>query len=95
MKRYLFLLAWIDGSDSACGENTKVHCQEDLTEQFDNGNENVFAVDIHASNADIASAYGYKMAFFNNYTAYDSLSVLVRVNKRLKLKQHVKVIIAQ
>ena len=94
MKRYLFLLAWMHGSDSASDDPTNVYSQDDLRKQFDLGNEYIFAVDIHASSADIAAAYGYKLAFFNNYMAYDSLSVLIRINKRLKLEPHIRVVIA-
>lgn len=80
MKRFLFLLAWISGSDGeedAFGpdEHTKVNSQEDLTTEFFGGNETIFAVEIFAPNTTTADALGYKEAFFDNYTCYDTLSI--------------------
>lgn len=74
MNRYLFLLAWVEGSDSASGEETKVHSQDDLYPQLMAGNEHIFAVEVRCSREDIAAAYGYREAFFDNYTAHDSVS---------------------
>jgi hypothetical protein len=76
MKHYLFLLAWVDGSASAAGVKTKVKNTTDLRVQFDDDNENIFALVINAANDDIASAFGYKEAFFENYYAHDSISVV-------------------
>jgi len=78
-KRFLFLLAWASGSDGEAdnlepGEHTRVEKQSDLREQFDKGNENILALEIWASNEEIAAAFGYKEAFMNNYTAHDSVS---------------------
>jgi len=78
-RRFLFLLAWVAGSDSEAdnlepGEHTRVKKQSDLREQFDKGNEHILALEIWASNENIAAALGYKEAFMDNYTAHDSVS---------------------
>jgi hypothetical protein len=78
-RRFLFLLAWASGSDGeadnlAPGEYTRVEKQEDLLIQFEKKNKNIFALEIWASNENIAAALGYKEAFMDNYTAHDSVS---------------------
>lgn len=77
-KRYLFLLAWASGSEGEedANEKTKVHKQEDLLKQFKQGNDAIFAVEIWAPGYDVAAAVGYREAFQENYTGYDTLSVL-------------------
>lgn len=82
MKRYLFLLAWVSGSESEEDNydpelegSSKVKSQEDLKTEFLNLNEHIFAREIHAPDSVVASALGYKEAFFDNYTAHDSLSI--------------------
>ena len=92
MKRYLFLLAWVEGSDSASGDYTNVHSQEDLHSEFMKGNEFIFAVDIHAPNDEIACAFGYAEAFYDNYTAADSTSTCLEVNETDTFPSHVKTI---
>lgn len=77
---FLFLLAWVDGSDSAGGESTKVHEQSDLYLQFKQKNEHVFALIIKAPNATVAKAFGYSTAFFNDYTAHDSVSICMNIS---------------
>jgi hypothetical protein len=74
-KRFLFLLCWVEGSDSASGDLTSVHSQDDLLPQFKDDNEHIFALYIEAPNEEIASAFGYKRAFFDNYTAHDTVSI--------------------
>lgn len=78
MKKFLFLLAWVEGSDSA-DEDTGVHQQSDLLPQYQAGNEHVFALVINVPNSgnetDIAATYGYAAAFHDNYTGYDTVSV--------------------
>lgn len=78
--RYLFLLAWCEGSDSASGEETKVHSQEDLIKQYWTNNPHVFAVEVIANNEHIASAFGYQKAFFEGYTANDSVSTIIHMD---------------
>src|ERR1700677_1519072 len=74
MKTYLFLLAWCDGSDSACGEATGVDSQDDLLPEYRKGNEHIFALYIAAPNEGLAADAGYSRAFHENYTGYDSVS---------------------
>jgi hypothetical protein len=77
MKRYLFLLAWLEGSDSAGGDLTGINKTDDLYPQFVAGNDYILAVDIIAPNDEIAMAFGFWTAFRNNYTALDSCSDLI------------------
>jgi hypothetical protein len=78
-KRYLFLLAWMEGSDSSNGDPTGVFSQDDLLKEFRNGNEYIFAVEVHSHSEDEAATIGYRDAFFENYTAYDSLSTVEEI----------------
>jgi hypothetical protein len=89
-KRYLFLLAWVDGSDSSSGDETKVYESEDLYPQYAWGNDYVFAVEIWAPSDKIAWALGYQEAFFNNFTAQDSVSDLVEIGLEEDLPFEVK-----
>lgn len=75
--QYLFLLSWRQGSDSTAGENTNVHCQDDLLAQFLAKNDNIFALLIENASEDVANAIGCQKAFFDNYTAYDSVSTII------------------
>lgn len=75
MKTYLFLLAWIQGSDSADGEETNVNKQSDLLPEFLAGNDSIFAREIVAPNKDVANVFGSAAAFHDNYTGANSLSV--------------------
>ena len=89
MKSYLFLLAWVEGSDSASGEKTKVHSHKDLYPQYNKGNEHIFALVITAPNEKIAYLAGYAEAFHENYTGCDSTStVLVIDGKKVKEKEN-------
>lgn len=78
-KRYLFLVAWVEGSDTASGELTQVNDQSDLVPQFLTGNQHVMAVEVFAPNEEIAYAFGCKEAFDNNYTGHDSVSMVVEI----------------
>lgn len=94
-KRQLFLIGWIDGSDTAddfgCSQ-THLHTQDDLYPQFMNGNDNVMAVEIINCDDEVAYALGLKEAFFKNYTAYDSFTNVVEIPVGLKLPCKVKVL---
>jgi len=79
-KRYLFLLAWVSGSEGACGEETHIYESDDLYPQYTLGSDNIFAVEIWAPSDKIAWALGYQEAFFNNFTANDSVSDLVEID---------------
>lgn len=79
MKKFLFLLAWIHGSPSD-EEGTKVRVHADLKTQYILGNKNILAAEIHADSEEIAGAFGYRLAFFNNYTAEDSFSDIMEID---------------
>lgn len=80
MKRYLFLLAWIDGSDGAGGDPTGVSEQDDLLPEYQNGSHYVFALRVEAINEEVASMYGYAKAFHENYTGHDTLSTCLVID---------------
>lgn len=93
MKSYLFLIAWVHGSDSSGFEKTHVHKQEDLYKQFKKGNEAIFAVRINIVSGylrlekaleAIVQQYGYAAAFDVNYTAHDSTSDLIKVTRHVQ-----------
>lgn len=92
MNKYIFLLAWVSGSDSACGESTNVATMEDLEKEFFKDNEHIFALEIHADSEAIAYALGCKTAFFNNYTANDSTSTLLEFPATGKLPRNLPVV---
>lgn len=86
--RYLFLCAWAEGSDSAGGEATKVNNQNDLYPQFMVGNSHIMGVEVIVNDAyglsadkqeEIANAYGCAEAFSENYTGYDSTSLIMAI----------------
>lgn len=82
MDKYLFLVAWIHGSDSSFGlPETHVHKQEDLLKQWQANNDQVLAILVsNAPNEKIAEGLGYREAFFQNYTAHDSLSQVIELS---------------
>jgi hypothetical protein len=80
MKKYLFLLAWFDGSDGAGGDPTGVHKQGDLLPEYKRVNEHVFALRVEAPNEEIASAFGYARAFHENYTGHDTTSTCILID---------------
>lgn len=100
MRRYLFLLAWVEGSDSSADEPTGIHDQDDLLPEYKKGNEHVFAVEIRLPQIsmnefidyEIAKRYGYAEAFFNNYTAHDSVSTLEEIDDTFVHPDKIKVI---
>lgn len=77
MKRYLFLIAWMDGSDGACGAHTGIHSQNDLHPQYEADNEDVTGWEIEADNPEVAYDKGYRKAFFENFTAQDTFTVVI------------------
>jgi hypothetical protein len=79
-KNYMFLFAWIAGSDSACEDDTKINNSEDLHSEFEKGNQYVESIIITAPNEHIACVYGYAEMFHNNYTAIDSTSTVYEVD---------------
>jgi len=81
MKKFLFLLCWIDGSDSACGEATGVHNSEDLFPLFELGNDYIFNVIITAENAHVANFIGKGAAFDDGYTSPDTVSVVIEITE--------------
>jgi hypothetical protein len=83
-------MAWVEGSDTALSEPTRVYSQEDLLPQFHAGNDYVYAVAIDAPNEETATAFGYKEAFFDNYTARDAVSMIMEVDHSFVLPSHVK-----
>jgi hypothetical protein len=93
MTNYLFLIAWIHGSETA-PEDTHVHDQDDLLPEYLKGNEEVFALLITAPNEEVAACIGYKEAFFQNYTAYDSLSFLEETGPKIQARADTKRIFA-
>lgn len=94
MKSYLFLIAWVDGSESSGFEKTKVHKQEDLYKQFKKVNEHIFAVliDVYYPPDKIASEQvetlalnaGEAASFHSNYTAYDSTSDMIEITRHVQ-----------
>lgn len=94
MNRYLFLLSWVEGSDSAGGESTGIHEPHDLLPQHLNGNKHVFAVEIQADSEEIATVYGRAAAWHDNYTAYDSVTDVVLLVANHEHKNPITVITA-
>jgi hypothetical protein len=96
MKTYLFLLSWIENSDSASGEKTLVHSQDDLVKQFWDENEHIFAVVLKVPSGveekETASKWGYAEAFFNNYTAYDSVSLCNEIPNNTEFPFEIKTV---
>ena len=73
-KPYLFLIGWIDSCESSGWIKSEIHYPSDLYKQLKKDSEHVFAVIIEAPNEDVALSYGYRTAFFNNFTAHDTFS---------------------
>jgi hypothetical protein len=71
MDKYLFLISWVAFSESAGGEDTGVNSSDDLLEQYRVGNQNVSAYPCDSPEDGIVKA------FFGNYTARDSVSLLL------------------
>jgi len=79
MKTYLFLLAWVDGSEGAGGDDTNVDDQDDLLPEYNKGSEYILSLYIVAPNEKIAAAFGYSHAFYENYTGYNTVSTCICV----------------
>ena len=82
MRKFLFLIAWVDGSDSDHhnndyhGSGTGIHKQDDLLPGWLNHNENVSSWELEAHEPNDATNEGYREAFFANFTACDSVTAL-------------------
>lgn len=90
-KRYLFLLAWVDGSDSADMENhveSGVEDCHDLMPQFLAGNRHIFAIMIHATSLEIAEAFGAAAAFNQNFTSNDTVSTVEELSDDIVFHTH-------
>lgn len=95
MKKYLFLLAWIHGSPSDNDQGvhvSKVRRQADLKTQYLLGNNSILSAEIHADSEEIAAAFGYRLAFFNNYTAEYTFSDTIEIDDSFSHPSRVKVI---
>ncbi len=82
MNKYLFMIAWIEDSDSAFdngNEYKKIRSPEDLFPQFEADNTAVFSVLVTAPNEMVAIAFGTHKALHSNYTGYDSVSDCVKL----------------
>lgn len=80
MKKYLFLLAWVQDSEGASGDDTNVNTADDLLPEYKLGSEYVFAYRIIAPNSQVAGHYGYAKAFHENYTGYDTVSTYMEID---------------
>jgi hypothetical protein len=94
MNTYLYLLAWVSGSDGACGEDNNIHSQDDLLPQYLACNVDVFAIKINIPFADrgktIACKYGDSAAFHNGYTSNDTTSICISVDADFRFPGYVK-----
>ena len=88
MKTYLFLLAWVDGSEGAqnVGVDTNIHSSDDLLPEYNKCKkqvqfgEYIFARYIVAPNEKVAEAFGYSQAFHENFTGYNTVSTCFSVD---------------
>jgi hypothetical protein len=85
-KRFLFLATWIEGSDTArnIGAITGVSNQDDLLEEYEDGNAELLVIDIFAPNADVARAIGWHYAISDDgggYTLEDTVSSVREIIK--------------
>lgn len=88
MKRYLFLAAWVEGSDSAFDNNNGyngVNSQHDLIPCFlAKRDDNLIAVIIEgAPNDEVASTYGRAECWHHNMTAHDSVSLSIELDSEI------------
>lgn len=75
-----FLIAWISGSDSNCGEENGIRNQNDLIENADKGIVDIFKFDIPKNIEEYAWNIGSSYAFSANFTAHDSVSVVQKMD---------------
>lgn len=91
-KRYLFLLAWVAGSDgekeNIAHGSTNVRVREDLKKEYRSHNEHIFALEISAPNYTFATAIGFQMAFLTGYTVYNTLSYCEEIKESAVYKTH-------
>lgn len=78
MKRYRFYIAWVNGSDGACGEETKISRLEDLKPQYEAGNEYVNNWEYDAPEG-FEWEVGAARAFMANFTAIDTVSYVEEI----------------
>jgi hypothetical protein len=78
--RYLFLCAWVQGSPSAEDNqvDTGIFSSDDLLPAFQAGEEEILSVIVEgAPNEEEAATHGYAKAFHENYTGYDTVSIVI------------------
>lgn len=80
MKKYRFYIAWMDGSDGAGGGATGIHTQDDLIPEYSKGNDNVNTWDFECENEEMAYLLGFNKAFFENWTAQDTFSIVQEID---------------
>ena len=73
MRKFLFLIAWVDGSDSD-DVGTEINEKKDLLPGWLNRNQHINGWEIEADEPYEAENEGYRKAFFANFTAHDSVS---------------------
>ena len=78
MKRYLFLAAWVEGSESSIVSNG-VHTQADLLPRFQAGETEMISLVIEAPNETVAEAFAYRECWNANMTAHDSVSIIIEL----------------
>jgi hypothetical protein len=73
MKRYLFLAAWVEGSESSSSLNG-VHSQADLLPRFKAGEKDMISLVIEgAPNEKVAEAFAYRECWHDNMTAHQPI----------------------
>lgn len=75
MKKYKYYIAWVSESDGACGDDTGINKQADLIPEYEKGNPNVTCFNIKATNLRNAIDRGNSMAFMDNFTGHDTVTI--------------------
>jgi hypothetical protein len=75
VRKYRFYIAWLQDSDGGCGDETNIFQSEDLIPEYNNGNGHVSCTEIEANTLEQAYDKGYRWAFFENFTAKDTVTV--------------------
>jgi hypothetical protein len=81
MSKYVYLIGWMDDSDGACGEKTGIKKQEDLEPLWKKGSEHVASYPLNATDLEVAQWEGMGRAFRDDFTATDTLSIIVEVEE--------------
>lgn len=84
-RRYLFLFAYINLYEEACGGQTNVNEQKDLRIQFDKSNPYIVAYEIFAPNERVAEAFGLAKVFVSGFSIEDTLSSCDEISLKEKL----------